>query len=42
MVESSDNKEKRFPNVIIQVCGALAAVTGLVVLLGWITGLSAS
>jgi PAS domain S-box-containing protein len=35
MVESSDNKEKRFPNVIIQVCGAFTAVTGIVVLLGW-------
>lgn len=37
-METTDKKENSFQDVIIQVCGALAAVTGLVALLGWISG----
>jgi PAS domain S-box-containing protein len=38
MAELRDKKERRFPNASIQVCGALAAVIGIVALLGWILG----
>jgi hypothetical protein len=37
-METPDKSERRFPKVIIQVCGALAAVTGIAALFGWITG----
>ena len=38
MAESSGKKEKIFSSMSIQICGALAAVTGIVALLGWILG----
>jgi len=38
MAESSGKKEKLFSSISIQICGALAAVTGIVALLGWILG----
>ena len=36
-METADKKANSFNDVIIQICGALAAATGLVALLGWIT-----
>ena len=37
-METADKKTNSFSDVIIQICGALAVVTGLVAILGWITG----
>lgn len=36
---STDQKETRFPNIIILVCGVFTGMTGFLVLVGWITGL---